>query len=178
MLQKRLAWALFVLLLSTLVCCQPTELIWAFFCFINFPILPPPPSLRVTSQRTNSQVVPSGQQQQGSTSEGGCIQVGCVFGALHGLSKASTFIWIFVIFFLFFFENTVVVRTWYERSSLFKYVNLHRYLIGRSFPVLILELNCKTLLHYSAKGPVPLEEGQVSRFRIFWTGLLAFVIPY
>ena len=29
-LQKRLAWALFVLLLSTLVCCQPTELIWVF----------------------------------------------------------------------------------------------------------------------------------------------------
>ena len=39
-LQKRLAWALFVLLLLTLVCCQPTKLIW---CFINFPILPPPP---------------------------------------------------------------------------------------------------------------------------------------
>ena len=32
--------ALFVLLLSTLVCCQPTELIWAF-CFINFPLIPP-----------------------------------------------------------------------------------------------------------------------------------------
>ena len=28
--QKRLAWALFVLLLSTLVCCQPTELILGF----------------------------------------------------------------------------------------------------------------------------------------------------
>ena len=37
-LQKRLAWALFVLLLSTLVCCQPTELIWAFLFhkFSNF----------------------------------------------------------------------------------------------------------------------------------------------
>ena len=40
-----LAWALFVLLFSTLVCCQPTELIWGFFCFMNFPILPPPPAL-------------------------------------------------------------------------------------------------------------------------------------
>ena len=35
-LQKRLAWALFVLLLSTLVCCQPTELIWASFFFFLF----------------------------------------------------------------------------------------------------------------------------------------------
>ena len=42
-LQKRLAWALFVLLLSTLVCCQPKELIWAFFffCFLNYLILLP-----------------------------------------------------------------------------------------------------------------------------------------
>mgnify|MGYP003571741546 CR=1 FL=1 len=40
------AWAWFVLLLSTLVCCQPTELIWVsfFIYFINFTILPPPPS--------------------------------------------------------------------------------------------------------------------------------------
>ena len=38
---KRLAWALFVLLLPILVCCQPTELILGlFFCFICFPILP------------------------------------------------------------------------------------------------------------------------------------------
>ena len=35
------ACALFVLLFATLVCCQPTELIWGFCCFINFPILPP-----------------------------------------------------------------------------------------------------------------------------------------
>ena len=35
------AWALFVLLLSTLLCCQLTELIWAFG--LNFPILLPPP---------------------------------------------------------------------------------------------------------------------------------------
>ena len=28
-----------VLLLATLVCCQPTELILGFFCFINFPII-------------------------------------------------------------------------------------------------------------------------------------------
>ena len=35
-LQKRLAWALFVLLLSTLVCCQRTELIWAFFLFHTY----------------------------------------------------------------------------------------------------------------------------------------------
>ena len=41
-LQKRLASALFVLLLSTFVCCQPTELIWIFFCFIKFSILLPP----------------------------------------------------------------------------------------------------------------------------------------
>mgnify|MGYP003571758458 CR=1 FL=1 len=46
------AWALFVLLLSTLECAQPTELLLGFFfCFINFSIivrihvhsLPPPP---------------------------------------------------------------------------------------------------------------------------------------
>ena len=37
-----LAWALFVLLLSTLVCCQSTELIWGFL-FHKFPILLPPP---------------------------------------------------------------------------------------------------------------------------------------
>ena len=38
---------LFVLLLSTLVCYQPIELILGFFCFINFPILlsPPPPQI-------------------------------------------------------------------------------------------------------------------------------------
>ena len=36
-----LLWALFVLLLSTLMSCQPTGLILSFFCFINFPILPP-----------------------------------------------------------------------------------------------------------------------------------------
>ena len=43
-LQKRLAWALFVLLLSTLVCCQSTELIWVilFQKLSNF--TPPPPS--------------------------------------------------------------------------------------------------------------------------------------
>ena len=40
--QKRLAWALFVLLFSTLVCCQPTELIWVFLFHIYFPILLPP----------------------------------------------------------------------------------------------------------------------------------------
>ena len=34
-----LAWALFVSLSSTLVCCQPTELILGFFCFVNCPIL-------------------------------------------------------------------------------------------------------------------------------------------
>ena len=44
-LQKRLALALFVLLLSTLMCCQPTELILGFFFFLlhKFSILPPPP---------------------------------------------------------------------------------------------------------------------------------------
>ena len=47
-LQKRLAWALFVLLFSTLMCCQPTELIWAFLFhkFSNF-IPPPPPGWEV-----------------------------------------------------------------------------------------------------------------------------------
>ena len=40
MLQKRLVWALFVLLLSILVCCQSTELILGFFfLFHNFSIL-------------------------------------------------------------------------------------------------------------------------------------------
>ena len=41
-LQKRPAWALFVLLFSSLVCCQPTELIWDFLfhTFSNF-TLPP-----------------------------------------------------------------------------------------------------------------------------------------
>ena len=54
-LQKRLAWALFVVFLLTesilgffvslVSLCQPTELIWVFFCFVIFPILlPPPPS--------------------------------------------------------------------------------------------------------------------------------------
>ena len=37
-LQKQLAWALFVLLFSILVCCQPTELILGFFFLINCPI--------------------------------------------------------------------------------------------------------------------------------------------
>ena len=42
-LQKRLARALFVLLLSTLACYQPTELIWAFLFrkFFNFTAPPP-----------------------------------------------------------------------------------------------------------------------------------------
>ena len=40
-LQKRLAWALFALLLSTLVCCQPSL---DFFCFIIFQFYPPPPT--------------------------------------------------------------------------------------------------------------------------------------
>mgnify|MGYP003571756443 CR=1 FL=1 len=55
-LQKRLAWVLFDLLLSTIVCCQPTELILGFFCHINCPIFvvtpiffivisPPPPRI-------------------------------------------------------------------------------------------------------------------------------------
>ena len=35
-LQKRLAWSLFVLLLSTLVCCQPAELIMGFIDFLRF----------------------------------------------------------------------------------------------------------------------------------------------
>ena len=34
-------WPGLCLFLSTLVCCQPTELF--FFCFMHFPILPPPP---------------------------------------------------------------------------------------------------------------------------------------
>ena len=42
---------LFVLLLSTLMCCQPTELIWAFFCFINFPIILPPPQAQIKQER-------------------------------------------------------------------------------------------------------------------------------
>ena len=48
-LQKRLAWALFVLLLSTLVCCQPTELIWVFLFhkFHNFTPPPPLPAVHV-----------------------------------------------------------------------------------------------------------------------------------
>ena len=45
---KRLAWALFVLLFSTLVCCKPTEFFFFFFWgggFIKFSILPPSPRL-------------------------------------------------------------------------------------------------------------------------------------
>ena len=38
-----LAWALFVLFLSTLVCCQPIELIWVFFLFHKFSNFTPPP---------------------------------------------------------------------------------------------------------------------------------------
>ena len=40
---RSLAWALFVFLLSIVVCFQPTELIWAFFLFHK--LLPPPPPL-------------------------------------------------------------------------------------------------------------------------------------
>ena len=36
-------WPGLCLLLSTLVCCQPSDLIFGFFCFKNFPVLPPPP---------------------------------------------------------------------------------------------------------------------------------------
>ena len=44
------AWALFVLLLSTLVCCQPTKLIGAFFfCFIHFTLAPLGPSSILSS---------------------------------------------------------------------------------------------------------------------------------
>ena len=50
-------WALFVLLLSTLLCCQPTELIWVFYCFINFPVLPPP-ELRLEPVVSHSSEVP------------------------------------------------------------------------------------------------------------------------
>ena len=39
--RKLLAWALFVLLFSTLICCQATELIWAFL-FHNFSNFTPP----------------------------------------------------------------------------------------------------------------------------------------
>ena len=49
-LQKRLAWALFVLLLSTLVFANRVD--FELFCFINFPILLPPPQ----SFETNSLV--------------------------------------------------------------------------------------------------------------------------
>ena len=38
-----LAYAFFVLLLSTLLCYQPTELIWAFFLFYLFSTFTPPP---------------------------------------------------------------------------------------------------------------------------------------
>ena len=65
-LQKRLARALFVLLLS-LVCCQPIELILGFF--INFPIFPPspqeahkcfiPPSSNVTTILITVEIFPS-----------------------------------------------------------------------------------------------------------------------
>ena len=42
-----------VLLLSTLVCFKPTELIWAsfFFRFINFPMLPPLPGQPVRQRQ-------------------------------------------------------------------------------------------------------------------------------
>ena len=42
-LQKRLTWALFVLLLATLVCCQPTVLVLGFFASYNFQFYTPPP---------------------------------------------------------------------------------------------------------------------------------------
>ena len=42
-LQERLAWAWFVLLLSTLVCCQPTEFILGFFFIITVPNTAPQP---------------------------------------------------------------------------------------------------------------------------------------
>ena len=59
MLQKRLAWALFVLLLSTLVCCQPTELILGFiFCCINFQFYSPPPPADNRNRMVTSGCVP------------------------------------------------------------------------------------------------------------------------
>ena len=55
-LQKRLAWALFVWLLSTLVFCQPADLIWAllFHKFSNF-TPPPPPPCRSVSERVQAE---------------------------------------------------------------------------------------------------------------------------
>ena len=44
------ACALIVLLLSTPLCCQPTELILGFPCFIYFPILLPPPPQKPSHQ--------------------------------------------------------------------------------------------------------------------------------
>ena len=44
--QKRPDWALFASFLSTLVCCQPTELILGFFVSYFF-LFYPPPQLRL-----------------------------------------------------------------------------------------------------------------------------------
>ena len=45
---KYFTWALFVLLLSTLVCYQPTELIWAFLFHKLSHFTPPPPPVNVS----------------------------------------------------------------------------------------------------------------------------------
>ena len=47
-LQQRLAWALFVLLLSTLACCQPNDLMMGFFVSYIV-LLPPPPQAFLTA---------------------------------------------------------------------------------------------------------------------------------
>ena len=70
-LHKRLAWALFVLLLSTLVCYQPTELIWALL-FHKLSNFTPPPfhlSQRFVSQVSKSKTLlpPSSLQHQQSS---------------------------------------------------------------------------------------------------------------
>ena len=53
-----------VLLLSTLVWCQPTELILGLFCFINVPILPPPQANqgRKRNHEAHGQILSQGER--------------------------------------------------------------------------------------------------------------------
>ena len=90
-LQKRLAWALFVLLLSTLLCCQPTELILGFFLFHIFSSFTfPPPS---HSWRHHCGLKDSGPDSKAANLEGlhphPCQPGGCLLCLLCLLSTPS-----------------------------------------------------------------------------------------
>ena len=71
-LLKLLAWHLCVLLLSTPVCCQPSELIWAFLFHKFYNFTPPPPEpipdpkwcLHGSALESHPKTVPAADQQE------------------------------------------------------------------------------------------------------------------